>query len=82
MNFLEWISQQYPEQFIKTNQLLLQRAAWDAGQSVERGRMRSLIEAAEAVIDRWDSPKWKDQEPTAAVIHRLRVVIEKLKEEK
>ena len=54
---------------------------WKAAQAAERQTMQAVIEAAEAVIARWDSPKWKDQEPTGAVIHRLRVEIEKLKEE-
>ena len=81
MTFLEWVSEKFPEWFIPVDQLLLTREAWDMGQTLEREKMRSLVEAAEAVIARWDSPKWKDQEPTAAVIHRLRVEIEKLKEE-
>ena len=29
-------------------------------------------EAAQAVVDRWETPLWKDAEPTAAVIYRLR----------
>lgn len=31
-----------------------------------------IREAAQAVVDRWDSPLWKDVEPTAHVIARLR----------
>lgn len=31
-----------------------------------------LAEAARAVIARWDSPKWKDEAPTAEYIGRLR----------
>lgn len=38
--------------------------------------------AAQAVIDRWDSPKWKDAEPTADVIARLRDAIDKATGEK
>ncbi len=32
----------------------------------------ALLKASEEVIDRWDTPAWKDVEPTAAVINRLR----------
>jgi len=31
-----------------------------------------LQQAAQAVIDRWDSPSWKDEPPTAVVIGALR----------
>ena len=34
--------------------------------------MTELRAAAQAVVDRWDSPLWKDVEPTAHVINRLR----------
>ena len=33
---------------------------------------RKLSEAAQAVVDRWETPLWKDAEPTAAVIYKLR----------
>jgi hypothetical protein len=35
-------------------------------------QMLALARAAEEVIARWDTPLWKDVEPTAAVIGRLR----------
>jgi len=35
----------------------------------ENARLR---DAAQAVIERWESPAWKEAEPTAAVIYRLR----------
>lgn len=49
-------------------------------QQVERLEtgLAELIVKAQAVLDRWDSPLWKDAEPTAVVIHNLRVVVEKL----
>lgn len=31
-----------------------------------------ITEAAQAVVDRWEQPAWKDTEPTATVIYRLR----------
>lgn len=39
----------------------------------------ALADAAQAVIDRWDSPLWKDAEPTAAVINRLREALKEWK---
>ncbi len=35
-------------------------------------RLEKVAEAARAVVERWDLPSWKDSEPTAAVIYRLR----------
>ena len=43
----------------------------------ENERLRELLEAAKAVVTRWDTPNWKDAEPTAAVIGRLRASISK-----
>ena len=34
--------------------------------------MTELRDAAQAVVDRWAAPLWKDAEPTAHVINRLR----------
>lgn len=45
----------------------------------ENARLR---EAAQAVIERWESPAWKDAEPTAAVIYRLRDVLWPMEGEK
>lgn len=48
----------------------------DAGHAMYRGglmdRLSRLEAAAKAVIDRWDTPLWKDAEPTANVINELR----------
>ena len=37
-----------------------------------------LLEAAKAVVTRWDTPNWKDAEPTAAVIGRLMAILQKI----
>ena len=37
-----------------------------------RERLAKITIAAEAVIDRWEQPAWKDTEPTGTVIYRLR----------
>ena len=38
-----------------------------------------LVEAAQAVVDRWDSPNWKDEAPTAEFIGRLRKAVDEEK---
>lgn len=35
----------------------------------------ALVDAAQSVVERWDSPSWKDAEPTGHVISRLRSAI-------
>jgi hypothetical protein len=37
-----------------------------------RNELQGLKSAAQAVVDRWETPLWKDAEPTASVIYRLR----------
>jgi len=37
-----------------------------------REALTRITEAAQAVVNRWEQPAWKDTEPTAAVIYRLR----------
>lgn len=46
----------------------------------EREKCAKLIEAAEAVTTRWDSSLWKDAGPTAKVVYRMRVALERMKE--
>ena len=38
-----------------------------------------LQKAAQALIDRWNAPSWKDQPHTAEYIERLRAALEDLK---
>ena len=47
----------------------------------QAAKYQELIAAAEAVIDRWNTPLWKDAEQTAAVIYRMRDAIQRLKED-
>lgn len=37
-----------------------------------REDLAHITKAAHAVVDRWEQPAWKDTEPTAKVIYRLR----------
>lgn len=37
--------------------------------------IKKMAEAGQAVVERWDSPKWKDLPHTADYIHRLRKAI-------
>lgn len=41
----------------------------------------TLLEAAEAVVERWDSPLWKDLPNTGEYINRLRAAIASMKEQ-
>lgn len=41
--------------------------------------VKGMVEAATAVIDRWDSPDWKIQAPTADVMNALRTALANLK---
>jgi N-glycosylase/DNA lyase len=41
-----------------------------------REKLKRITFAAQAVVDRWEQPSWKDAEPTAAVIYRLRDALE------
>lgn len=38
-------------------------------------RLEEVEMAAQEVVDRWETPLWKDAEPTAAVIYRLRDIL-------
>lgn len=43
--------------------------------------IRDLVVAADAVIARWDTPTWKDAEPTAHTINAMREALAKLDQE-
>lgn len=43
-----------------------------AESELHRSRVRTLEEALREIIERWDTPLWKDVEPTGAVINRAR----------
>jgi len=54
---------------------------WDARAEADRNAPASdsLKSAAQAVLDRWDSPQWKwaKQGPTGELMHDLRVALQK-----
>lgn len=50
--------------------------AYQRGREDERKECAELEGAARAVIARWDTPAWKESEPTAHVIALLRAAIE------
>ncbi len=45
--------------------------------AVDLEGLRELKDAAKAVIDRWDSPDWKDTVHTGGYIHRLKSALQK-----
>jgi len=66
----------------KTNEIARLRELWQETENVrdswceaytqERDKNQKLRSAAQAVVERWETPLWKDAEPTALVIYRLR----------
>lgn len=42
----------------------------------------ALVKAAEAVIRRWDTPHWKETEPTAHTVNAMRNALAALNKEK
>jgi hypothetical protein len=44
-----------------------------------RQQRDTLVDAAQAVVDRWDAPTWKELEPTAKMIGALRKAIAAVK---
>ena len=53
------------------SQLHNQEARHRVAMCDERARSEALADAAQAVIDRWNTPLWKFAEPTAAYINHL-----------
>jgi hypothetical protein len=47
-------------------------AGWMEQNDTPNNEVARLRDAARAVVDRWETPLWKDAEPTASVIYRLR----------
>jgi hypothetical protein len=55
-----------------SRQLERELAASKAEVARLRNELQGLKHAAQAVVDRWETPLWKYAEPTASVIYRLR----------
>ena len=49
------------------------RDIYEAALASKDAEIEALLEAAKDVVSRWDSPKWKYDEHTGAIINRLRV---------
>jgi hypothetical protein len=47
---------------------------------MEQDKTQKLLDAAKAVIDRWDSPLWKHQEHTGKFIDELRKAVDRFDE--
>lgn len=54
-------------------------ATWQAAQAEQAKLIAELVESSDALIDRWNSPLWKDLPHTAEYIHKLRNVVDKAK---
>ena len=44
-----------------------------------RAGLLTMISTANAVVERWETPAWKDATPTATFIHALRDAVDKMK---
>lgn len=53
---------------------------WDNAVLVPLPEWQALIEAAVAVVARWDLPAWKDAPATAEYIHALRAALDAVKD--
>jgi hypothetical protein len=51
----------------------------EVARKLERER-DALYSAAKMVLERWDQPSWKDNEPTSLVLQNLRAVMSAIKE--
>ena len=71
-----WIERNHADGFIDSLTFLqnLERVVdcWYDRIDEAREKLAKITRAAEVVIDRWEQPAWKDTEPTATVIYRLR----------
>jgi hypothetical protein len=50
---------------------------WEIGKAIDDAieameKLGRLTDAAQAVVDRWETPFWKDHPPTALVMNKLR----------
>jgi hypothetical protein len=80
----QWIERNHADGFIDSLTYFqnLERVTdnwYDRLDRVER-KLGRIERAAMAVVQRWDQPSWKDAEPTAAVINKLRNALEMEKE--
>lgn len=62
--------------------IIAQRDAATARADAAEAALAELREVGRSVVDRWDSPKWKDQPHTGEVINRLRAAIDAAREVK
>jgi hypothetical protein len=57
-------------------------AALELANPLDDPRVKALVEAGKAVVDRWDSPLWKDLPHTGESISDLRAALSALEENK
>lgn len=57
-------------------------ASTPLGNEIDRlkAEIKSLREVAKEVVDRWDTPNWKDAEATSVVVGRLRSKLREITE--
>ena len=65
----------YEKQYKATSKLLDDNDRLEEELSATQEQVKTLREAAIAVVERWDTPLWKDVQPTAEFIGRLRTAL-------
>ena len=60
----------------KRKDLVRKHAELTSWSTVREIKCNDLVKAAQAVIDRWDSPNWRDGTHTADYIHSLRQAVD------
>ncbi len=80
--YIRGMAATYPHTDNAYNWALNRIATLEAALAEAREDSARLLTTGQAVLDRWDSPKWKDQDPTAKVINELRAAIDAARKEK
>ena len=57
------------------------RAIYEAQRTKDRALIQTLMDKADSVIKRWDSPKWKWDQHTGELIRELQVALDAAKEQ-
>jgi hypothetical protein len=68
----------YNEHLYGAYETRLAYAVWCAAEAQYEG----LLKAGRAVVERWETPSWKDAKPTAGFIYTMRDELDKLEGKK
>jgi broad specificity phosphatase PhoE len=77
---------------VRIEQLVNERGTWQKealrqnglihnamlGAAKAEAKLAKAVDALQTILNRWDTPSWKDAEPTADVINRARAMLAEL----